>query len=132
MTKPEGMLEWSGKYDGESGVLCIWPGAYLTEDGVPEFFEFAKENWGFTPKLVGCVITLPDREHRDQEEPETGGRTDMLFYCPMKQVPSFAVRRFDYRVRWWEDVYFNNGEDIYPQDFLDAFPDPNQDREEDS
>ena len=37
-------------------------------------------------------------------------------------MPKFAVKRFTFGMRWWEDVYFNGGEGIYPIDFRRAYP----------
>ena len=31
-------------------------------------------------------------------------------------------KRFRFGMRWWEDVYFNDGEGIYPMEFRRAYP----------
>ena len=52
----------------------------------------------------------------------TGGRHDFFFYVKMADVPKFAIKRFQFGMRWWENVYSNNGENIYPIEFLHAYP----------
>ena len=42
----------------------------------------------------------------DGEEVEgTGGRTDFFFFVKAADVPKFAIKRFPFGMRWWEDVY---------------------------
>ena len=70
---------------------------------------------------MGCVETLPDL--RDGTEIEgTGGRHDFFFFVRVADVPKFATKRFQFGMRWWEDVYFNDGEGIYPIEFRRAYP----------
>ena len=54
--------------------------------------------------------------------PDTGGRNDFFFYVNTADVPKFAIPRFHFGMRWWEDIYFNDGQDIYPPEFLAAYP----------
>ena len=37
-------------------------------------------------------------------------------------VPKFAMKRFSFGMRWWQDVYFNEHEHIYPLEFRRAYP----------
>ena len=38
---------------------------------------------------------------------------------------SLLSSAFKYGMRWWGDVYSNNNEEIYPIEFRNAYPDPN-------
>ena len=70
---------------------------------------------------VGCVTTLPDIKY-GEEVKGTRGRTDFFFFVKAADVPKFAIKRFPFGMRWWEDVYFNEGEHIYPLEFRRAYP----------
>ena len=104
------------------GQLVLWPSCIVEEDDEERVYEFFEHNFGIKPTIVGCVLTLPDPEHRDMEEPPTGGRCDFFFYINHSDTPKFAIKRFQYSMRWWEDVFYNEQEDIYPQEFRDAYP----------
>ena len=60
----------------------------------------------------GCVVDVPD----------TGGRCDFFFFVDLNDMPKFAVQRFQFGMRWWQDVYYNEGEGIYPIEFRVAYP----------
>eukprot|EP00966_Prymnesium_polylepis_P318758 7361825-Prymnesium_polylepis.2 len=83
-----------------------------------------QEAFGIVPTLVGCVTTLPDKDDQGFDVPDTCGRHDFFFYINTSDIPKFAIPLFRIGMRWWEDVYFNGGEDNYPADFLTAYPDP--------
>ena len=115
-------IPWSKVED--EGVLTLWPGTPVREvdlygpKGIPYFF---KEAFDIDVTPVGCVTTLPDRDEGGVEIQGTGGRHDFFFFVKLADVPKFAVKRFQFGMRWWSDVYFNNGEDIYPSEFLKAY-----------
>lgn len=119
--KKSPMLEWSPIYP-ENAVLTLWPQTIVTVDDTSSLLDFFKRAFDIVPEVVGCVETLPDKDEYGQDVPDTGGRVDFFFYVKMADVPKFAFERFKFSMRWWEDVYFNNGQDIYPSDFLKAFP----------
>ena len=50
------------------------------------------------------------------------GRQDFFFFVKTTDVSKFAIKRFQFGMRWWEDVYFNDEQDIYPPEFLKAYP----------
>ena len=64
---------------------------------------------------------------RKNLQTSTGGRHDFFFYVNMADMHKFAFQRFQYGMRWWGDVYMysNNNEEIYPIEFRNAYPDPN-------
>jgi len=109
------------------GVLTVWPGTPVKEsdlagpEGVMAFFKNAFDI-EITP--VGCVETLPDTDADGVEIEGTGGRHDFFFYVKTADVPKFAIKRFQFGMRWWEDIYFNEGEGIYPIEFRRAYPKP--------
>ena len=72
--------------------------------------------------VVGCVKTLPNKDEEGNDVEGTGGRTDFFFFVKGPGISAFMMRRFGAGMRWWEDVYFNKQESIYPPDFLSAYP----------
>ena len=124
-TEEPRLLKW--KADVECyGVLTVWPGTIVEEGDEEKVMQFFDKALGIEPVIVGCVRTLPDLEHRGMEKPETGGRSDFFFYVEMEDISRFAVPRFQFGMRWWEDIFYNEGQDIYPEEFLRAYPDPNE------
>ncbi|MEC7484598.1 MAG: hypothetical protein VX998_07400, partial [Candidatus Thermoplasmatota archaeon] len=121
----EDMMPWS-KMEVDDAVLTLWPGtAVRNKDmhgpkGIPMFFRKA---FGIDVIPVGCVETLPDKNEFGEDVEDTGGRSDFFFFVKVEDVPKFAIKRFQFGMRWWSDVYFNGQEDIYPDAFRAAYPD---------
>lgn len=114
-----------------AGVLVVWPGTVVTKDDIdgPEgIVQWIKDLSGgdVSVTVVGTVKTLPSRDESGDPMTGTGGRSDFFFCIKGPGVLKFAVRRLQHGMRWWEDVYFNKQEDIYPLDFRAAYPNPNQ------
>jgi len=117
------IMKWKKDIECEGGQLVVWPGIFIEDGQEDEFMSFIDHTFkGVEPVIVGCVVTLPDPEHRDMEEPPTGGRTDVFFYIKGPDIGKFAIARLMHGMRWWEDVFYNKQEDIYPQEFRDAYP----------
>lgn len=117
-------MAWS-KVEVENGVLALWPATPVREADMygPKSLHFIfEEAFGIKVTPVGCVTTLPDVENGERVE-GTGGRTDFFFFVDAADMPKFAIKRFLYGMKWWEDVYFNEG-DIYPLEFREAYPCP--------
>ena len=123
-TEEPRLLKWKEGVECD-GVLTVWPGTIVEEGDEEKVMQFFDKALGIEPVIVGCVRTLPDPEHRGMEKPETGGRSDFFFYVKGEDISRFAVPRFQFGMRWWEDIFFNEGQDIYPEEFLLAYPDPN-------
>lgn len=105
-----------------AGVLCVWPGVTVSEtDNILDWF---KKSMRIEPLIVGTVLTLPDPEHQGMEEPPTGGRTDFFFYVRAEDIPRFSTHRLHLGMRWWEDVFYTEQQDIYPLEFRKAYPCP--------
>jgi len=118
----EKALPWS-KIDND-GVLTLWPNTLLREC---DLYGPKSVHWMFekifdievTP--VGCVETLPDVVDGEKVV-GTGGRIDFFFFVKPADVPKFALKRFEYGMRWWEDVLYEHEDDIYPIEFREAYP----------
>lgn len=119
------MMPWS-KIEVDDGILTLWPNTSVREadlHGPNNIHKFFMKAFGIEVIPVGCVETLPDVDESGENIEGTGGRHDFFFFVKMADVPKFAIKRFQFGMRWWADIYFNNGEDIYPPDFLEAYPD---------
>lgn len=104
----------------ENHTLCVWPGTIVKAEQIQEFNDFFKEE-GFRVEYAESVTTLPDKED-GVEVSGTGGRTDVLFWINNEDVSKFAIWRFQFGIRWWEDVFFNNQQHIYSQEVLTKYP----------
>lgn len=81
--------------------LCVWPATIVGEDAIQEFNEFMKDEFGIRSKYE-CEIEL------------SSGRNDLLFFIHDEDITKFAVKRLQYGIRWWEDIFYNNQECEYP------------------
>ena len=97
----------------------------MREEECADVIEFFKDKLNTTPTIIGCVATIPSKNSEGDDIPGTGGRVDLVFYVDGKDIPEFSGRRIEFGMRWWEDVYFNKQEDIYPSEFRAAYPDVN-------
>ena len=110
----------------DDAVLTLWPGKMVREsdlagpNGVMAFFN---EAFDIVPTPVGCVETLPDTDEHDNEIEDTGGRHDFFFYVKIADMSKFALQRLHFGMRWWEDIYSNDEEGIYPIEFRHAYLD---------
>ena len=118
-------MPWT-KVTVDDAVLTLWPGKMVREsdlagpDGVMALFN---EAFGIVPTPVGCVESLPDTDEHDNEIEDTGGRHDFFFYVKIADMPKFALQRLHFGMRWWEDIYSNDEEGIYPIEFRHAYLD---------
>lgn len=119
-------MPWS-KISVENGILVVWPGTIVTVSdltGPKGLYDFFKQVFDIEPMPVGCVTTLPDTDNNGTEIEGTGGRIDFFFFIQASDVLKFAFKRLSFGMRWWEDIYFNNTEDIYPMNFRQVYPNP--------
>lgn len=101
--------------------LVVWPGTMMEEkDIAADLFEMWMEREGFRAKFAEEVETLPDKDSRGYDVPETGGRHDVLFYVHSDDIMRFSLWRLKYGMRWWEDALETDSE-IYPQRVLDKY-----------
>lgn len=118
------IMIWKKIMAPPESTLVVWPGTPVKDSDVEEVIQFFQNAFNIQPTLVGCVTTLPDKDDAGCNVPETGGRHDFFFYINNSDMGKFALKRFQFGMRWWEDVFFNKGEDIYPPDFITAYPNP--------
>ena len=105
--------------------VVVWPGTLMGQNTPAEFEAFIYDEFsGTRAKCIGEVTTKPD-----WDDPETGGRTDLLFYVASEDIGKFAVARLAYGMRWLEDVLMNEahrviaecgpqGYSIYPDEVV--------------
>ena len=114
----------------EESIVCVWPQFHPYNTSHPgmetkeDILEWFKDNFGFDITIIGIVETLPDPADSHLEKPTTGGRLDFFFRVPNEEIGRFAIARFQFGIRWWEDIFFNKGQDIYPDEFIKAYPCP--------
>lgn len=97
--------------------VCVWPGTLCGKDKVEEFTAFMLDELKVRIQYLEEVETLPDRDQRGNTVPGTGGRNDLIFAVHSDDVAAFAVPRFQYGIRWIEDVLteHNHGRSLYAQ-----------------
>lgn len=105
--------------------IVVWHECCLGESSAEDFEKFILDKLGARCKFLEQVTTLPDVIDGKVQK-DTGGRYDILFAVHKDDVPSFAVKRFAYKMRWWEDVLDNmiNKVDvpIYSDEVLEKYP----------
>ena len=103
--------------------LCVWQGVTLSEDQYEDFVDFFAESLNTRIQLMEVVLTNPDLDD-GEPIPETGGRSDILFYVHDEDIEHFAIARLqlDGAPRWWEDVVsYNDNSHLYDQEVLDRY-----------
>jgi hypothetical protein len=118
------IMPWS-QLEAKDAVLTFWPATIVCKDQATIVCKDFKEMFGIDITPVGCVETLPDVDEAGHTIDGTGGRQDFFFFVNMTDVPKFAIEGLELGMRWWEEVYFNNQQSIYPPEFLKAYPNPN-------
>lgn len=103
--------------------LVVLPGCdYNVDKDKKYFLEFFKKNKFRQPKVVGVIVTLPNKDTDGNIIVGTGGRKDLFFYINQKDEKRFAAWMFTYSMLYWEDVFYNHEEDIYPKSFIKKYP----------
>ena len=85
-------------------------------DELHDLKHLIEDHFEVRVKMADAYYTLPD-----DDDPDTGGRRDVLFYVHDEDVMKFAIPRLQLGIRWWEDV-LANGHGIIPQDIKDKYP----------
>ena len=117
--KDPGVIGWTAQ-DVGTDQLVVWPGCTVTpSDEVETWF---RTDLGVSVRVVGYVTTLTNSGEVYRDGDDSGGRIDFFFIVGAADVAKFAIRRLAYGMRWWEDVCANGGADIYPPEFLAAYP----------
>lgn len=98
--------------------VCVWP-ATLTNSRIDEFVEFMKETFDIRVQYLEEIETAPDIDISGYIIEGTGGRNDLFFAIHRDDIGKFAGPRFDYGIRWIEDVYSNGKGYLYPDRISD-------------
>lgn len=99
--------------------VCVMTATIVDKDKIADFEEFVKEHTGARIKYIDEILTLPSLSENGEPIPETGKRNDVLFYVHDDDIHSFAIKRFELGIRWFEDVV-NNQPYLYNQETIDA------------
>jgi hypothetical protein len=98
--------------------LCVWHGTMLGNNTENDFVNFMKDEFGVRIKFCEEVITNGNIERNEE-----GGRHDLLFFVHSEDLQSFAMKRLEYGIRWWEDVVkYNDGAYLYSEEILNKYP----------
>lgn len=108
--------------DGFTQVV-VWPGTILGDSTVEDLEKFILDNLGTRAQYLECIITKPDFDDRGYTIPETGGRSDLIFAIHKEDIMKFAMPRFEYGMRWIEDVLAtcNHSRHLYDCDYLQQY-----------
>ncbi len=98
--------------------LCVWPGAIVGKENAEHFESEMLRLFNARVKYEDEVKTNPGIDHELGVIPETGGRNDLFFYVHSDDIGHFAIGRLKFGIRWWEDVFFNKQEYLYPKEFI--------------
>lgn len=120
----EDTMTWEKITPPNSSVLTLWPGTAVRYCDIKDLKNDFSKWFDIVPTPVGCVKTLPDKDSGGNNVPGTGGRYDFFFFVNANDMGKFAIKRFEFGMRWWEDVFFNDQQDIYPPEFISAYPNP--------
>lgn len=107
------------------GIVCVWPSTLMPEaesreSSIEEFEKFFLDNLQVRVQFLEQIFTKPDK---GDVSGETGGRSDIFFALHNEDVAKFTLPRFQYDIRWLEDVvaringYHKNP--LYPGRILD-------------
>lgn len=92
--------------------VAVWEGTIVGSDEIANFEKFILDELGTRVQYLEEIKTFPD-----EGVPGTGGRNDVFFAVHDEDVGKFAIPRFQYHMRWIEDVlsYHNYCSLIYPE-----------------
>lgn len=80
----------------------MWHGTTMGDSTPADFEQFILDELGARAQFIGVYETLPT-----PSEPDSGGRSDLVFAVHEDDIPKFAPRRFMYDMRWVDDVLDN-------------------------
>ena len=90
--------------------LCVMHDTTLGDYTPAYFEEFIKNQLDSRAKFEAEIVT-------------DAGRHDLLFYIHGDDISKFAVKRFEFGIRWWEDVIkYNDGAGDYSEEILNKYP----------
>lgn len=93
--------------------LCVWPGISLGDMKEEDFPYFMAKNFQ----------NIRVKYEKELEVTIDGKKSNYLFfYVHIDDVDKFAELRMGACIRWWEDIFINEEEDIFPKEFVDSHP----------
>ena len=97
--------------------VCVWPGTIVKDEEIPDMEKFFKEKMNTRVQYLESIKTLPDKDRNGDIVSGTGNRTDVFFAVNDDDVMGFSIPRFEFGIRWIEDVLGNEekGCSIYPE-----------------
>jgi len=102
--------------------LCVWMGCVLGDNSVEDLVNFFQLQLDTRIQFAEEVVTNPDVDSYGNPIPDTGGRHDLLFYVHDDDISSFAIKRFNMGIRWWEDVVsYNDNSYLYSNEILEKY-----------
>jgi hypothetical protein len=102
--------------------LVVIQGLDFKEDDKKDFLAIFKRHHFHKPKILGVITTLPSKDVNGKTIEGTGGRKDFFFFINNKDIGRFSIWRLNYSMRWWEDIFYNHEEEIYPLEFRKKYP----------
>ena len=102
--------------------LCVWPAIICGEESIKDFEKMIWDEFKARIKYEAEIKTLPDKDERGEDINGTGNRNDLFFYVHQSDIEQFAIPRLKAGIRWWEDIFFNNQQSIYPIEFIKNHP----------
>jgi len=96
-------------------IVCVWPGT-VVDGRADDFTKFMMDELGVRVQYLEEIKTNPDKKN-GVIVPGTGDRNDIFFAIHSEDVAKFALPRFQYGIRWLEDVIapYNHGAHLYPK-----------------
>lgn len=101
--------------------LVVCQGLDFKEENKKDFYAIFKKHGFSRPKILGVIETLPSKDINGNIIPNTGNRKDFFFFINNKDINRFSIWRLSYNMRWLEDIYYNDEQDIYPEEFRNKY-----------
>ena len=90
--------------------VVVWPGTLVGgKSKQVEFVNFMLKELDVRVVYIEEIKTFPDKIDGVCQE-NTGGRNDVFFYVHDDDIKKFVIPRFQYGMRWFEDVLDNDHE----------------------
>ncbi len=103
--------------------LCVWTGTSLEDNSVEDLVNLFQSKFNARIQFAEETITNPDIDDNNNPILNTGGRHDLLFYIHDDDISSFALKRFNVGIRWWEDVIkYNKNSHLYTAEIVSKYP----------
>ena len=92
------------------------------ESAVSEIIGLFRQHKFRRPKIVGIIETLPNLDEKGNTIEGTGGRKDLFFLINNKDINKFSFCKYLYNLCWYEDIFHEKQESMYPKSFIEKYP----------